>query len=117
MRNNKQIPFSEQVADLELANQTLRNYAQGLEEKLAVCERILQHCPKFRMTPSEAAKSVCSDKWLVVPDEPFQQVALSSRPSHSLVSPTSVPDFNDFEDDDWDGLEESDFIDDWEEEY
>ena len=127
MRNNKQISLSEQIADLELANKTLRNYAQGLEEKLAGYERILQRCPKFRMTPSEAAKSVCSDKWLVVPDEPFQQVTLSSRPSRPLVSPTTAPDFNDFEDDDfedddfedddWDGLEESDFIDDWEEEY
>ena len=108
MKNNKQISLSEQVADLELANQTLRNYAQGLEEKLAVCERLLQHCPKFRSAQS-AGSLPPAIGWLEPhPIDPYDD--FYDHPDD---------DFEDdiYEDDDWDGLEESDFIDDWEEEY
>jgi predicted RNase H-like nuclease (RuvC/YqgF family) len=48
MKPRKEIPLAAQVENLELANRTLKNYIQRLEEKLAKYEKMLQHCPRFR---------------------------------------------------------------------
>lgn len=93
MKNRKSnLPLSEQVEILELANKTLRNYANRLEEKIGKYERIMRHCPRFQME-QRAAEPRHTDVY----DEFYEDVEA------------------DFIDDDWDGLEESDFIDDWEE--
>ena len=48
MKPRKELPLAVQVENLELANQTLKNYIQTLEEKIANYEKVLQHCPRFR---------------------------------------------------------------------
>ena len=48
MKPRKELPWAVQVENLELANQTLKNYIQTLEEKIANYEKVLQHCPRYR---------------------------------------------------------------------
>ena len=48
MKPRKELPLAVQVENLELANQTLKNYIQTLEEKIANYEKVLQHCPRYR---------------------------------------------------------------------
>lgn len=48
MKQRKELPLAVQVENLELANQTLKNYIHTLEEKIANYEKVLQHCPRFR---------------------------------------------------------------------
>lgn len=48
MKPRKELPLAVQVENLELANQTLKNYIHTLEEKIANYEIVLQHCPRFR---------------------------------------------------------------------
>ena len=48
MKPRKELPLAVQVENLELANQTLKNYIQTLEEKIANYEEVLQHCPRYR---------------------------------------------------------------------
>lgn len=48
MKPRKELPLAVQVENLELANQTLKNYIHTLEEKVARYERVLQNCPRFR---------------------------------------------------------------------
>lgn len=48
MKPRKELPLAIQVENLELANQTLKNYIQTLEEKVSKYEKVLQHCPRFR---------------------------------------------------------------------
>ena len=48
MKPRKELPLAVQVENLELANQTLKNYIQTLEEKIAKYEKVLQHCPRYR---------------------------------------------------------------------
>ena len=47
-----------QVENQELANQTLKNYIQTLEEKIANYEKVLQHCPCYR-----AEQQLEADNW------------------------------------------------------
>ena len=86
---------------VELANQALRNYVQMLEEKVARYERIMQCCPRFR---AEKAQETAPPpiEWI----EPYHDEELEDGLEES--------DFEDDLEDDWDGLEESDFKDDWE---
>ena len=58
MKPRKEIPLAAQVENLELANRTLKNYIQRLEEKLAKYEKMLQHCPRFR-----AEQQLEEDDW------------------------------------------------------
>ena len=101
MKNKKELPLSQQIENLELANKALRNYVSQLEEKLARYERVMQCCPRFRAEKS-AGKS-CPEPRHTDPYDDFYD------------DPND--DFDDDWDDDWDGLEESDFEDDWEEDY
>ena len=86
---------------VELANQALRNYVQMLEEKVARYERIMQCCPRFR-----------AEKAQETPPPPIEWI----EPYHDeeLEDGLEESDFEDDLEDDWDGLEESDFKDDWE---
>ena len=86
---------------IELANQALRNYVQMLEEKVARYERIMQCCPRFR-----------AEKAQETPPPPIEWI----EPYHDeeLEDGLEESDFEDDLEDDWDGLEESDFKDDWE---
>lgn len=110
--------------NLELANATLRRYAQQLEEKVARYEQLLRRCPKFRMEEGEAAKSVCTGNWLVVPDEPFHRdpehpniyrgnYRPSAAPSIILEKPYDPTEFADDEDflDEGDWFDEEEFLD------
>lgn len=89
---------------VELANQALRNYVQTLEEKVARYERIMQCCPRFR---AEKAQETAPPpiEWI----EPYHDEELEDGLEES--------DFEDDLEDDWDGLEESDFEDDWEDDW
>ena len=58
MKPRKKLPLAVQVENLELANQTLKNYIQTLEEKIANYEKVLQHCPRFR-----AEQRLEADHW------------------------------------------------------
>ena len=86
---------------VELAGQALRNYVQMLEEKVARYERIMQCCPRFR-----------AEKAQETPPPPIEWI----EPYHDeeLEDGLEESDFEDDLEDDWDGLEESDFKDDWE---
>lgn len=86
---------------VELASQALRNYVQMLEEKVARYERIMQCCPRFR-----------AEKAQETPPPPIEWI----EPYHDeeLEDGLEESDFEDDLEDDWDGLEESDFKDDWE---
>ena len=86
---------------IELASQALRNYVQMLEEKVARYERIMQCCPRFR-----------AEKAQETPPPPIEWI----EPYHDeeLEDGLEESDFEDDLEDDWDGLEESDFKDDWE---
>ena len=86
---------------VELASQALRNYVQMLEEKVARYERIMQCCPRFR-----------AEKAQETPPPPIEWIG----PYHDeeLEDGLEESDFEDDLEDDWDGLEESDFKDDWE---
>ena len=97
MKNKKELPLSQQIENLELANQTLRNYARSLEEKLARYENIMQHCPRF--LAEQTSPAACSPH----PTDPYDD--FYNNPDDG---------FGDDFDDDWDGLEDSDFEDDWE---
>lgn len=85
---------------VELAGQALRNYVQMLEEKVARYERIMQCCPRFR-----------AEKAQETPPPPIEWI----EPYHDeeLEDGLEESDFEDDLEDDWDGLEESDFKDDW----
>ena len=102
MKNKKELPLSQQIENMELANKALRNYVSQLEEKLARYERVMQCCPRFQAEKS-AGKS-CPEPRHTDPYDDFYD-----DPNDEFE--------DDFEDDDWDGLEESDFEDDWEEDY
>ena len=52
MKNKKELPLSQQIENLELANKALRNYVSQLEEKLARYERVMQCCPRFQSEKS-----------------------------------------------------------------
>ena len=67
----RKLSLTEQVENLELANQALKKHIVKLEEKIHKYEKALQHCPRFQAEQR-------------------------------------------LEEDGWDGLEESDFADDWE---
>lgn len=86
---------------VELAGQALRNYVQMLEEKVVRYERIMQCCPRFR-----------AEKAQETPPPPIEWI----EPYHDeeLEDGLEESDFEDDLEDDWDGLEESDFKDDWE---
>lgn len=86
---------------VELAGQALRNYVQMLEEKVARYERIMQCCPRFR-----------AEKAQETPPPPIEWI----EPYHDeeLEDGLEESDFEEDLEDDWDGLEESDFKDDWE---
>lgn len=102
MKSKKELPLSQQIENLELANKALRNYVSQLEEKLARYERIMQRCPRFQAEKSaemNCLESRHTDPYDDFYDDPYDELE------------------DDFEDDDWDGLEESDFEDDWEEDY
>ena len=101
MKNKKELPLSQQIENLELANKALRNYVSQLEEKLARYERVMQCCPRFEAEKS-AGKN-CPEPRHTDPYDDFYD------------DPND--DFDDDFEDDWDGLEESDFEDDWEEDY
>ena len=58
MKPRKELPLAVQVENLELANQTLKNYIQTLEEKIANYEKVLQHCPRYR-----AEQRLEADNW------------------------------------------------------
>ena len=58
MKPRKELPLAVQVENLELANQTLKNYIQTLEEKIANYEKVLQHCPRYR-----AEQQLEADNW------------------------------------------------------
>ena len=92
MKTNK-LPLSEQIENLEMANKALRNYTTRLEEKLARYERIVQHCPCIEA--EKASGMSCHDVY----DEFYEDIDA------------------DMIDDDWDGLEDSDFEEDLEEEW
>lgn len=49
----RKLTLTEQVNNLELANKALRNYANGLEKKLARYEHVLARCPRFRAEQEE----------------------------------------------------------------
>ena len=89
---------------VELAGQALRNYVQMLEEKVARYERIMQCCPRFR-----------AEKAQETPPPPIEWI----EPYHDeeLEDGLEESDFKDDLEDDWDGLEESDFKDDWEDDW
>ena len=119
----RKLSLTEQVETLELANRTLRTYAQTLEEKVARYEKVLQICPKFRMEQSAAGYSVCHGNRIAVSNAPIRQLPAGATvrishpqppvaPSSVFPSPVNFAE-DDFEEDDWDGLEESDFADDW----
>ena len=105
MKNKKELPLSQQIENMELANKALRNYVSQLEEKLARYERVMQCCPRFQAEKS-AGKS-CPEPRHTDPYDDFYD-----DPDDEFED-----DFDDDWDDDWDGLEESDFEDDWEEDY
>ena len=105
MKNKKELPLSQQIENMELANKALRNYVSQLEEKLARYERVMQCCPRFQAEKS-AGKS-CPEPRHTDPYDDFYD-----DPNDDFED-----DFDDDWDDDWDGLEESDFEDDWEEDY
>ena len=86
---------------VELAGQALRNYVQMLEEKVARYERIMQCCPRFRVEKAQETPPPPIE-WI----EPYHDEELEDGLEES--------DFEDDLEDDWDGLEESDFKDDWE---
>ena len=44
----RKLSLTEQVENLELANQALKNHIVKLEEKIRKYEKALQHCPRFR---------------------------------------------------------------------
>ena len=89
---------------VELASQALRNYVQMLEEKVARYERIMQCCPRFR-----------AEKAQETPPPPIEWI----EPYHDeeLEDGLEESDFEDDLEDDWDGLEESDFEDDFEDDW
>ena len=97
MKPRKKLPLAVQVENLELANQTLKNYIQTLEEKIANYEKVLQHCPRFR-----AEQQLEADNW--EDDDDFND-------------PDDFEDFDDEDDfdDDFDGDFDEDF-DDYEDE-
>ena len=105
MKNKKELPLSQQIENMELANKALRNYVSQLEEKLTRYERVMQCCPRFQAEKS-AGKS-CPEPRHTDPYDDFYD-----DPNDEFED-----DFDDDWDDDWDGLEESDFEDDWEEDY
>ena len=48
MERKQELIQEEFMQNMKLANQTLRNYAKSLEEKLASYENIMQHCSCFK---------------------------------------------------------------------
>ena len=101
MKSKKELPLSQQIENMELANKALRNYVSQLEEKLARYERVMQRCPRFQAEKSagkNCPESRYTDPYDDFYDDPYDE-------------------FEDDFEDDWDGLEESDFEDDWEEDY
>lgn len=58
MKPRKELPLAVQVENLELANQTLKNYIQTLEKKISNYEKVLQHCPRYR-----AEQRLEADHW------------------------------------------------------
>ena len=76
---------------VELAGQALRNYVQMLEEKVARYERIMQCCPRFR-----------AEKAQETPPPPIEWI----EPYHDeeLEDGLEESDFEDDLEDDWDGL-------------
>ena len=89
---------------VELAGQALRNYVQMLEEKVARYERIMQCCPRFRVEKAQETPPPPIE-WI----EPYHDEELEDGLEES--------DFEDDLEDDWDGLEESDFKDDLEDDW
>ena len=124
MKTTSRLTATEMVQNLETANQALRNYVCKLEEQLARYERILQRCPKFRMEQSGAKYSVCDGERIAISNTPIHPLPAGStvRISHPLPPMTDAEGFDGPEEDDrqdkddWDGLEASDFEDDWDDE-
>ena len=79
MKPRKELPLAVQVENLELANQTLKNYIQTLEEKIANYEKVLQHCPRYR-----AEQQLEADHW---------------EDEDDFSDSDDFDDFDDFEDD------------------
>ena len=98
MKPRKELPLAVQVENLELANQTLKNYIQTLEEKIANYEKVLQHCPRYR-----AEQQLEEEDW--EDDDDFDDS-------------DDFDDFDDFEDeDDFDEDFDDDFDDDFDEDF
>ena len=124
MKTTSKLTATEMVQNLETANQALRNYVCKLEEQLARYERILQRCPKFRMEQSGAKYSVCDGERIAISNTPIHPLPAGStvRISHPLPPMADADGFDGPEEDDrqdkddWDGLEASDFEDDWDDE-
>ena len=121
MKTTSRLTATEMVQNLETANQALRNYVCKLEEQLARYERILQRCPKFRMEQSGAKYSVCDGERIAISNTPIHPLPAGStvRISHPLPPMADAEGFDGPEEDDrqdkddWDGLEASDYEDDW----
>ena len=100
MKPRKEIPLAVQVENLELANRTLKNYIQRLEEKLAKYEKMLQHCPRFR-----AEQQLEEDDW--------EDDELEDDDWDGLEESDFADDWDDDEDfDDFDDFDEFDDFDD-----
>ena len=96
MKPRKELPLAVQVENLELANQTLKNYIQTLEEKITNYEKVLQNCPRYR-----AEQRLEADHW---------------EDEDDFSDSDDFDDFDDFEDeDDFDEDFDDDF-DDYEDE-
>ena len=92
MKRTQGLTQEEIMQSYQLANKALRNYVFRLEEKIANYESLLKHCPRFRSMQdnNESAQRDVYDAYYEDLDE-------------------------ELEDEEWDGLEESDFEDEWEE--
>ena len=95
MKPRTELPLAIQVENLELANQTLKNYIQKLEAKISGYEKVLQHCPRFR-----AEQQLEADHW--EDDDDFADC-------DDFDDSDDFDDFDDFEDFD----DEDDFDDDF----